>query len=164
LAPAKQNPEIMKTTRKLLATAKKLAAEKISSLVNPSERKVEHAEKKVEEAKEYLREAEKNAKIAHEEWIQFRKDTLEKIHANETNINLFKQKIEKNTEEKVKAEYEELVKDLEQKNHDLKKRIGEYKYEGKEKWNSFKSAVKQSSDEITTAWKDLVKVNLEYLR
>lgn len=151
-------------TKRIVETAKRFAAEKISALINPSEKKVEQAEKRLQEAKEYLKEAERNARTAHDEWVQFRKDILEKIHTNETNLSTFKQKMEKNKDEGLKAEYEEKMRDLEHMTNELKKKIGEYKYEGKEKWENFKKSIKHSADEVGTAWKDLVKVNLEFLR
>lgn len=104
----------------------------------------------------------KDAQAQYEkEWQQFKSDAELKISANEKSINEFKVEI-KTASKKFKVKYEKEVAALEQKNIELKKKISEYKYEGKDKWEEFKRVFNQDMDIVGKALKDLFakKTNL----
>jgi len=81
------------------------------------------------------------------------KNTLD---ANEKRIDAFKEKI-KEAGPKDKAKYNKEVEVLEQKNHDLKKKLEEYKDEGQSKWEEFKTNFKHTKDGIGKTMKSLFK-------
>ena len=91
-------------------------------------------EKKVEDAKEDVEKANQDMNDAQaqfeKEWQQFKSDAELKINANQQKIDDFKVAM-KTTSAKFKAKYENEVVTLEQKNIELKKKLNEFKYEGK---------------------------------
>ena len=115
-------------------------------------------EKSLENSKENVQQANEDLKVAQaqydKEWQQFKSDAEVKINDNETIIDKFKVKI-KTASTDFKAKYEEEVVVLEQKNVELKKKIVEYKYEGKDKWEQFKLGFNQDMDIVGKAIKDL---------
>ncbi len=80
------------------------------------------------------------------------------IDANEKRINAFKQGMEK-AGSKVSAKYSKDVSALEQKNHDMKKKLKEYKDEGPIKWEEFKTNIKHDMDGMEKTMTDLFKDN-----
>jgi F0F1-type ATP synthase membrane subunit b/b' len=101
---------------------------------NNNRDKVENAEENVKKANQELIDA----KAQYEkEWQQFNTDAELKISANEKKISDFKALI-KTASGKSKAKYEKEVLELEQKNVELRKNLSEYKYEGKDSWETFK--------------------------
>lgn len=115
-------------------------------------------EKKVEDAKENVEQANqelKDARVEYEkEWQQFNTDAELKINANEKKIADFKALI-KTASGKSKAKYEKEVIELEQKNIELRKRIREYKYEGKDSWETFKKDFNDGLDYIGNTLNDI---------
>ena len=97
----------------------------------------------------------KDAQVQYEkEWQQFKSDAELKISANEKSINEFKAKM-KTEGTKFKAKYEKEVAVLERKNIELKKKISEYKYEGKDNWEEFKREFNHDLDVVGNAIKDI---------
>lgn len=107
---------------------------------NTSSEKVDNAEKNVLKAQEYLADVE-----------NYRKETADKIAANDKSIAEFKARI---ADEKIDAQiaYQKKIIALEQKNSDLKKRIDGYKAESKEQWELFKAEFSKDMDELGTAF------------
>ena len=88
------------------------------------------------------------------EWKEFKSNAELKINANEKRIDEFKVKI-KTASIEVKADYDKEITVLEQKNVELKKKINEYKYEGKDKWEEFKQGFNRDMDAVGKALKNL---------
>ncbi len=109
-------------------------------------------------SKENVNQANEDLKVEQaqydKEWQQFKSDAEVKINDNETSIDKFKVKI-KTASADFKTKYEKEVTVLEQKNIQLKKKISEYKYEGKNKWEQFKRGFNQDMDIVGKAIKDL---------
>ena len=61
----------------------------------------------------------------------------------------------KKTSKKFKAKYENQVLTLEQKNIELKKKLNDYKYEGKDNWEQFKQKFNNDIDSVGNAIKGL---------
>jgi len=59
------------------------------------------------------------------------------------------------------ADYKIKVDELEQKNSDLKKQMDDYKAEGKEKWEKFKTEFGHDMDELGNAFKDFTVKNVK---
>lgn len=114
-------------------------------------------EKKVENAKENLQQANSELKAAQaeydKEWLQFQKDAEFKIRTNENRIDEFKAEIQ-TARGKFKAKYEKEVARLEGKNIELKKKISEYKYDGKDDWEEFKRGINHDLDVVGMALND----------
>lgn len=103
-----------------------------------------------------------NLNLTQEEYLldveKYKKETNTKISANEQSIKEFKARIASNKKD-AKANYDKKINDLEQKNTDMKRKLDEYKIEGKEHWNSFKEEFNHDMDELGNALKDLTVNN-----
>jgi len=92
------------------------------------------------------------------EWQQFKSDAELKINTNQQKIDDFKAAM-KTTSAKFKAQYENAVLTLEQKNIELKKKLNEFKYERKENWEDFKNAFNRDMDSVVTTLNDIFSKN-----
>jgi len=113
--------------------------------------KVETAKEKVKAAKIELKDAQAES---DKEYRQFKADVDLKIAANEKSIAEFKVKI-KTANEKYKIKYEKKIVVLEERNTELKKRISDYKYEGKDQWVIFKRGFNRDLKAVGKGIKDL---------
>ena len=120
--------------------------------------------KKVEQAQENVNEANKDLAKANEEYLadieSYRKETAEKIAANDRSIAEFNSRIKEQKREAA-ADYKLKVAKLEQKNSDMKKQMDEYKAEGKESWEKFKIEFNHDMEELGKAFKDLTVKNIK---
>lgn len=117
---------------------------------NSSAQRVENAEDNVEAANKELDDANK-AYLADME--NYRKETADKIAANDDSIAAFKARIA-NEKKDARADYEKQIAELEQKNTDMKKTLDDYKAEGKEQWELFKMDFNRNMDQLGQAFKD----------
>src|ERR1035437_6875337 len=67
----------------------------------------------------------------------------------------------KHEKKEAKAEYKKTIDKLEQKNSDKKKKLDDYKADGKEKWELFKTDFNKGMDEIGKSLKDLTAKNVK---
>jgi hypothetical protein len=129
-----------------------------------SSKKVEDAQKKVEQTKVNAIAANIELNQARKDSIsnykQFKKESEDRIIAQEKSIAEFKARIAKEKKAN-RAEYEKKLVQLEQKNSDLRKKLNEYKDEGKGKWISFKIEFNHDMDELGKAFKDLTVTNVK---
>ena len=88
------------------------------------------------------------------EWQQFKSDAELKIDANQKQIDDFKAAM-KTTSAKFKAKYENQVLTLEQNNIELKKKLNDYKYSGKDNWEEFKRDFNREIDSIVVALNEI---------
>ena len=111
-----------------------------------------------ENAKDNVEKANKDmidAQVLFEkEWQQFKSDAELKVNDNEQKINELKAKI-KTARADFQLKYEKEVTALEQKNIELKKKVSEYKYEGKDKWEQFKQEFNRDIDIVGNAIKNI---------
>jgi chromosome segregation ATPase len=118
---------------------------------NTSAERVEKAQTNVIEAKKELNDA-NQAYLADIE--NYRKEMTIRIAANQTSIDAFNERISKE-KKAVRAEYKKKVGELELKNNDMKKTMDDYKADGKEKWEKFKSEFSQGMDDLSKAFQEL---------
>jgi hypothetical protein len=85
----------------------------------------------------------------------YRKQINDTIDANIKSIADFKVKIQ-HDKKRAKAFYDEKIEALEKGNIEMKKKIVEYKGEGKEKWEVFKKEFSDGMDTLGKAFKDLI--------
>ena len=127
-----------------------------------SANKYEKAQDKVQDAKNELIEAKSDLKKAQQdsynEYLMFKKESDEKISAHDKNIAEFRARIAKEKME-VQGKYEMQLALLEKKNSDMKKKLVDYKEEGKDQWEMFKTEFNRDMDELGNAFKDLVVKN-----
>lgn len=88
------------------------------------------------------------------EWQQFKSDAEVRINDNEKKIADFKSAM-KATTTRFKAKYENEVLTLEQNNIELRKKLNEYKYEGKNNWDVFKREFNREVDLVVDALNDI---------
>lgn len=124
---------------------------------NTSSQKVENAENNVIEANEDLDKA--NQEYL-DEIESYRRETADKIAANNRSIEEFNARIE-NEKEQARAEYRKEIAALEQKNSDMKKKMDDYKAEGKDKWEKFKTEFSRDMDELGNAFRGLTVKNVK---
>ena len=140
----------MKKSILVLATSTLITGAFLTSCNSPAE--------KMENAQNNVIEANKDLDKASDEYLadfdKYKKEADEKIAANDKSIADFKTRIE-NKKKEAKVDYKNKIAELEQKNSDMKKKIDDYKVEGKEKWEMFKKDFSKGMDEIGNALKDL---------
>jgi len=139
-----------------------LAVALLSSCQSNSE-KLEKADKEVAEAKEELAEARADAReirimVANEEeWRNFKADAEVKIANNEKRIEEIREKMKK-PGKTFDEMYRKNIDALEERNRDLRKRIGYYE-NNQSDWDKFKREFNHDMDELGQALKDLTVDN-----
>ncbi len=146
----------MKKTIYTIAVLSLLSGLIITGCNTPSE-KVENSAKEVEKANQNLNEA--NLQY-EEDFNTYRSEISNKIAANEQSVVDFKARIE-NEKSEAKFEYNKKIEVLEKKNSDMKKKLADYKADGKEHWESFKTEFNHDMDELGSAFKDLTVDNVK---
>ncbi len=115
-------------------------------------------EKKVENAQENVNEANADLDKANQEYLAdietYKKVTAEQIEQNEKELADFRLKI-RDEKKQAKADYDQKLAALEEKNNSMKQRMADFKESGKDNWNSFKSEFSHDMDEFGKAFKDL---------
>lgn len=141
----------------LTLTASALLAGAILTSCNTPAQKVENAEEKVEAANDDLNDANE---AYQKEIDSYRKEADEKIAANNKSIAEFNARIALEKKD-AQDDYRRQIATLEQKNSDLKKKMDDYKADGKEKWEQFKTEFSRDMDELGKAFKDLTVKNVK---
>jgi hypothetical protein len=146
----------MKKSILMLAAFAVMAATTLTGCNSPA--------KKVEEAQNDVKEANKDLAKANEEYLadieSYRKETAEKIAANDKSIAESNARIKEQKREAA-VDYKMKIAKLEQTNSDMKKHMDEYKAEGKEKWEKFKTEFNHDMEELGKAFKDLTVKNVK---
>jgi hypothetical protein len=139
----------MKNKKILLSGTILFVAAALSYCNNP-ERKIENKKENVVEANKELDEA--NAEYL-EDMALFKKESADKIAANEKSISDFKARIAVQ-KQAAKSDYTQRILELERKNGDFKKKLEDYKETNKEKWNEFKAEFNRDMIELNDAIRD----------
>ena len=118
---------------------------------NSPEKKVENAQENVEDAKDDLAKA-------NQEYMDdienYKNQTAIQLEQNDKELAEFRLKVQ-NEKNEAKAEYNKKIEAMEEKNRTMKQKMADYKADGKENWNSFKTEFSHDMDEIAQAFKDL---------
>jgi hypothetical protein len=116
------------------------------------------SEKKVENAKQDLREAKvelsQEQKDSVADYLLFKKVIDERIAENEVGIEAFKVRL-KNSKNKNLAADQKRVDELEQRNINMRKKLEDYKANGKDNWEAFKTEFNHDMDDLGQALKNL---------
>lgn len=112
---------------------------------------VENARNKLNIAKNNLNNAESDLDQALKDSFEsFKKESKEKIKKNEKLIAEFKVNISASKDDLI-AIYKNKVDELERLKAEVKVKLGEYKEDGKDKWESFKLAFNKDMDTLDEA-------------
>jgi uncharacterized protein YaiE (UPF0345 family) len=96
-----------------------------------------------------------------EEWQQFKSESEQKIQDNENSIAAFKVKMEKSGT-KMEAKYNKEIANLGKANRRMKKKLENYRNDGKVAWADFKTGFNDDMDKIGKAVKDLTVYSDEW--
>jgi hypothetical protein len=147
----------MKKTVYTLATIVFFAGTVITSCTTSPSQKIEHAEEKVLDAKKEVKEAQSELNVIQQDfdtdYKQFRIVYDNKINANEKSIAELKLNIASANQEN-KVLYQKKLAELERKNNDLKIELVDYKADGADEWNEFKTEFKNDMDELGKEFAD----------
>ena len=117
---------------------------------------------KVETAQDNVVQANKDLEKANQDYLtdmeNYKKETAEKIAANEKSIDDFNARIA-NEKADARANYKKKIVALQQKNTDMKKKLDDYKAEGKDQWEKFKTEFNHDMDKLNDDFKSLVGTN-----
>jgi len=151
----------MKKTIFSLAVTLFIAGNIFTGCVSPTQ-KVEKAEEKVMDAKEEVKEAQQDLNVIQQEaemdYQQFRIVYDNKIMANEKSIAELKINIAGANEEN-KVTFKKKLAELERRNSDLKIELTDYKSEGADDWQEFKTEFKNDMDDLGKAFADFSVTN-----
>lgn len=114
------------------------------------------AAKDLSKAKSDLTDAKKEY---NEKYEAFKNESNNKIAENEEIITKLKADIKK-MGKNAQADMDKSLNTLEQKNQQLKEKITDYKEEGNDKWESFKTEFNHDMDNLGKSLKDLTKDNV----
>jgi DNA replication protein DnaC len=147
---------IVRRTSLALAVFTLIASTIILSCNSPAE--------KVENAQTDVIDANKDLEKANEDYLaeveSYKKETADKIAANEQSIMEFNARIATEKKE-ARVAYKQKIAELEMKNTDMKKKLDDYKQDGKENWEKFKTEFNHDMDELGKAFKDLTVKNVK---
>lgn len=118
-------------------------------------KKVENAQENLNEARQELSQAQRDSVADYE---LFKKESEERINNNDKLIAAFKERMAIDKKQ-IKEEDQKIIDNLEQKNINMRKKIEEYKENGKDKWEAFKVEFNHDMDELGSALKGLTVKN-----
>ncbi|HKK44267.1 MAG TPA: hypothetical protein VJ964_02015 [Balneolaceae bacterium] len=146
-----QKPTKVKKSILILITASLVAVVFLTGCNSPNQ--------KVENAKSAVVEANKDLQQANSELMadinKYREETTAKIAANDSMITVLKANVASKSGDG-KAALEKQLAVLDQKNADMKKKLADYKVEGKEQWETFKTGFNHDMDSLSSAFKYLI--------
>jgi len=146
----------MKKTILLITSSALLFAGMLTSCYSSAE--------KVENAQDNVAEANKDLNIANQEYLAdieaYKKEATARIDANNQSIAEFNKRIESKKLD-AKIDYQKKIAELDQKNSDLKKKLDNYKADGKDNWEKFKEEFSRDVENIGQAFKDLTVKNVK---
>lgn len=129
-----------------------LAAVGFLTACNSPEQKMEN------EQSEVVDESDRELEQANREYLvdmnQYRDEVANRIAANDSTITAFKTQMVNETGD-IKTANEKQLAVLEQKNSDMKKKLADYKGEGKEQWETFKTAFDREMNTLGEAFDEL---------
>lgn len=121
----------------------------------------DNSSERVEKAQKDLNEAEQELKEANEAYLidvdNYRNQTADRISSNEKIIADFNLRIDEQKKE-AKDDYKKKIAELDQKNTDMKRRMDNYRADGKQKWELFKSEFSEDMYKLQRSF-DQMKVD-----
>ena len=145
----KMKPSIITLTLfALFASAVFTSCETPAQKVDSAQTEVAKANVKLDNAREaYLIDIE-----------NYRKETADRIAENDKSIAEYKTMVAQQKKES-KASYEKSIADLELQNDNMKRKMDDYKADGKDKWEAFKSEFNGDMSRLGQSFKDFTVKN-----
>ena len=154
--------EKMKKTILTMATVAFFAVTATTAFGQNTDKKSDKAREDLTEAKQDLTEAKQDLKEAQQDSVadyqNFKKESEATFVKNEKSLADYKVKVSQSDVSR-RAEYEKNLNALNQKNVDLKKRMVDFKQDGKTKWSSFKNEFNNDMDDFGKELKDFTVDN-----
>lgn len=147
--------EKMKKTILTMATVAFFAVTATTAFGQNTDKKSDKAREDLTEAKQDLKEAQQDSVADYQ---NFKKETEATFVKNEKSLADFKVQVTKSDINR-RAEYEKSLVALNQKNVDLRKRMVDFKQDGKTKWSSFKNEFNNDMDDFGKELKDFTVDN-----
>lgn len=144
----------MKKSILTVVTAGTIMAAIVSGCNSPAT-KVENAKQDLKEAKQELSQAQKDS-VA--DFAAFRKESEDRITGNEKTIAAFKDRMLTDKKQMIKAD-QKMIDELEQRNINMRKKIEEYRSEGKDNWEAFKKEFNHDMDDLGKSIKNITVKN-----
>jgi hypothetical protein len=142
-----------KSVLTIITTGTILAA--IAVGCNSPTTKVENAKQDLKEAKQELSQEQKDSAA---DFTAFKKESEDRISGNEITIAAFKERMKTDKQQTKKAD-QKVIDELEQRNINMRKKMDEYKYEGKDNWETFKKEFGHDMDDLGQSLKNLTVKN-----
>lgn len=140
----------MKMTTQYFSALSFIVIVSMASCNTPAEN-VTNAQENVIQANNNLDSANK---AYEEDMANYRKEAADRIAANDSSIAQFKARIA-NEKKADRADYQKKLDVLDAKNSDLKKRMDDYKAEGKSNWQIFRAEFNHDMDALGTSIKNM---------
>jgi hypothetical protein len=144
----------MKKSILTVVTAGTIMAAIVSGCNSPTN-KVENAKQDLKEAKQELNQAQQDSVADFE---AFRKESKERIAENEKMIAAFKESMSVDKKQSKKVD-QKMIDELEQRNINMRKKIEEYRTEGKDNWEAFKKEFNHDMDDLGKSIKNITVKN-----
>lgn len=144
----------MKNSILTIVTAGTILTAIVTGCNSPST-KVENAKQDLKEAKQELSQEQKDS-VA--DFTAFRKESEDRIAGNEITIAAFKERMLTDKKQTKKAD-QKVIDELEQRNINMRKKMEEYRYEGKDNWETFKKEFNHDMDDLGQSLKNLTIKN-----
>ncbi|MES2779513.1 MAG: hypothetical protein V4651_06395 [Bacteroidota bacterium] len=144
----------MKNSILTIVTAGTIAATIISGCNSPAT-KVENAKEDLKEARQELSQEQKDS-VA--DYTAFKKESEERIARNEQIIAAFKDRMVTDKRQLQKAD-QQMIDKLEQRNIDMRKKMEDYRTDGKDNWEAFKREFSHDMDDLGASIKNLTVKN-----
>lgn len=115
-------------------------------------KKEEDAQDEVELAKDNLKEVRKDSRA--EQWNAFKGEIDAKVAANEARIAELKERMNRSGQD-IDVLYKKRIDQLEQRNMEIKAKIGTFQEQSESDWESFKREFNHDADELGNAIRDI---------
>ena len=116
----------------------------LTTACNRQEKKTEDLQR-IQDSMEHPKNVVDTLNADRHDWENWKIAAQGRIKQNQDSIEAFKKKLE-TANDKTKAKYKEKVAQAESYNAQLKKKIDEYKEEGRENWLKFEDDIKKELD------------------
>ena len=118
---------------------------------------------KLEDSKENVADAKADLAMANQEYLadveNYRKEVAAKIDENDKKLAELKVKA-RNEKRETKEAYDKKIAELEERNRSIREKMANYKDDGKDNWNNFKTEFNHDMDELGQAFKDVTVNNV----
>jgi len=148
--------------RKNVQDQKKELAEERHDEAQDVSREQKDAQHDIGQKQEDVNKAEQHLdKVQHEgtaewqkDWTDFRDDVTKKVEDNDKLLSEKRNDLA-NVGASMRGQYKEMIDHAENRNHDIRDRVANYKFQSNESWDQFKKDTKQALDDVASSIKSI---------